>query len=247
MKINEFIKLYKTNPCRYHTSALWKTLSKKDIIIDSVKDEKGIKTIKIYNDTTLFLYWDRENEKTRDIAMFDIKLFHVKQLDGKDKIKENTDSYFRHKYSGTEPYIKNDNYIINDVDIEIEAQQVSEFIGRCYKDLRPTKGDVLSWTKHPVYKDDLWIWIIESITGEKLGLGIAEYDDDIKEGSLEWIQVLPKHDGKGIGKSIVKELVNRMDCADFITVSGKANNSAAEKLYRSCGFEGDDLWYVIKE
>lgn len=247
MKKDQFIKLYKTNPCRFHASALWKTLTREGVIIDSTEDTIGIKTIKIYNNTTLFLYWDRENDEPKDIDMFETYLFHVKQLDGADEIKECAERYFRLKYCGNKPYIKNEKYIIKKVRIENEAHLVSEFISKCYKDLHPAKEDVLSWTKHPVYKGDLWIWIIEPITGEKLGLGIAEYDANIKEGSLEWIQVLPIHGSKGIGKSIVKELVNRMDCADFITVSGKADNSAAEKLYRSCGFEGDDFWYVIKE
>lgn len=247
MNKNELIKLYKTNPCRYSATALWKTLSNDGIIIDSTEDVNGIKTIKIYNDTTLFLDWESDNSNPENFERFELCVFHVKQLDYLENIKEGADGYFRLKYSGDRLYINDTNYVIKSVDIENEAKQVSEFISKCYRDLHPNDEKVLSWTKHSVFKNDLWIWIADPITGEYLGLGIAEYDKKIKEGSLEWIQVLPKHREKGIGSIIVDELTSRMDYADFITVSGKVDNASAEKLYRNCGFEGDDMWYVVKK
>ena len=103
------------------------------------------------------------------------------------------------------------------------------------------------WTQHPVYDKALWIWIADKITGEYIGLGIAEYDRGVNEGSLEWIQVLPEYRGKGVGKAIVNELLRRLQKADFITVSGRADDKAAERLYRTCGFEGDDIWCVVRK
>ena len=36
--------------------------------------------------------------------------------------------------------------------------------------------------------------------------------------------------------------------ADFTTVSGEVDNKTnPEKLYRRCGFEGDDIWYVLRK
>ena len=37
------------------------------------------------------------------------------------------------------------------------------------------------------------------------------------------------------------------DVTKFVTVAGQCNNpSEPEKLYRKCGFTGDDVWHVMK-
>ena len=56
-----------------------------------------------------------------------------------------------------------------------------------------------------------------------------------------------KYRGKGIGKFIVNELLQRMkDKASFVTVSGQVNNSTnPQALYRKCGFEGNDIWHIM--
>lgn len=76
---------------------------------------------------------------------------------------------------------------------------------------------------------------------------MADLDKDLKEGILEWIQVLPAYRGKKIGQLIVNELLKRMiGKANFATVSGKVSNTTKpEMLYRKCGFTGDDLWHIL--
>ena len=92
------------------------------------------------------------------------------------------------------------------------------------------------------------MFICDADTSLPVALGIADFDSDIAEGSLEWIQVLPESRGHGLGQKIVLELLSRLkDKADFITVSGEADNPTnPEALYKKCGFSGDDIWYVIK-
>ena len=103
------------------------------------------------------------------------------------------------------------------------------------------------WTTHPVFDQDLWIWIIDTQTDLPVALGIAEIDRDIAEGALEWIQVLPDYRGRGLGKALVKKLLFRLhNRAAFTTVAGEMNNqSNPEALYRSCGFAGSDLWWML--
>jgi hypothetical protein len=37
-----------------------------------------------------------------------------------------------------------------------------------------------------------------------------------------------------------------MEKADFVTVSGRVDNRTnPERLYRRCGFEGNDVWCVL--
>lgn len=79
-----------------------------------------------------------------------------------------------------------------------------------------------------------------------VAFGIADFDSLVKEGILEWIQVLPEHRGKGFGKFLVAELLRRMKgIAKFATVSGDCNNiSNPIGLYRKSGFVGDSNWYI---
>lgn len=40
--------------------------------------------------------------------------------------------------------------------------------------------------------------------------GIAEYDENTKEGIIEWVQVLPEYRRQGYGRMIVEELLHRL-------------------------------------
>ena len=83
--------------------------------------------------------------------------------------------------------------------------------------------------------------------GKMIASGIAEYDDRISEGALEWIQVSAGYRQTGLGKFIVSELLWRLKAsADFVTVSGQMNNTTDPlKLYLSCGFEDLVIWHVL--
>lgn len=135
------------------------------------------------------------------------------------------------------------------VDVNCELDAVSDLIGKCYEDIHPSTNTVRGWTKHDVFDDNLWIWITDNETNEPIALGIAELDSKVSEGSLEWIQVLPSYQGKGLGKILVLELLNRMHGkVDFVTVSGELNNETnPERLYKSCGFSGDDIWWLLRK
>ena len=95
----------------------------------------------------------------------------------------------------------------------------------------------------------MWLAILHYKSGEIAATGIAELDCEIGEGILEWIQVLPKHRGQGLGKYVVSELLWRMkDYASFATVSGQCDNpNHPERLYRNCGFTGTDVWHVLRK
>ncbi|MGN0628125.1 MAG: GNAT family N-acetyltransferase [Oscillospiraceae bacterium] len=83
--------------------------------------------------------------------------------------------------------------------------------------------------------------------GKTAACGIADFDREIGELVLEWIQVLPEYRRRGLGKMLVNELLCRMgNRAKFATVSGRADSpSNPEALYRKCGFAGNDVWHVL--
>lgn len=106
---------------------------------------------------------------------------------------------------------------------------------------------LLGYIKSEVYDENLWIIVYEKVTHKPVACGIAELDKEIREGMLEWIQVLPAYRGKKIGQLLVNELLTRLQGkADFVTISGKVDNvTKPEILYRKCGFTGDDIWHIL--
>lgn len=121
-------------------------------------------------------------------------------------------------------------------------------ISSCYEGIGITEEELRSYMFRPVYDAALWLAIKDNKTGSIVATGIAELDREIGEGVLEWIQVSQGHRGKGLGRYIVLELLRRLKSkAEFTTVSGQCNNATnPEKLYRKCGFIGNDVWHILR-
>lgn len=243
-RINRLIREYQNNPCRLHACALWKTLKNIEEYDLVVSD----KVIRISNETMVHLDYYPDNPSSlsySDLTNLHLLILHQDQLNNAPKDEfETHEKYFRLKYNGKHSKEIHHHFIINTVDVETELEAVSEFISKCYEDLHPSPEYFLRCTQEAVFDHRLWIWIIDPATEKKVGLGIAEYDPITGEGSLDWIQVLPSEHGKGIGSIIVNELVRRLNTqAKFITVAGKSK--IAEKLYRKCGFTGENVWHVF--
>lgn len=258
MKIETFsealTKVYIDNPCRIQATALWKTLEQIDNFHSNFTIEKDeVKSLKLWNRSMLHTFWNRDKNyiDEQDLGRFNIILVHHSQFN--NNIKEqfpNQKSYFKllHNNKDIIDISIPEDYYIRDVDINTEIQMVSDLICSCYDDIKPNVDEVLKWTKHPVFHNNLWIWIIEKKIEKPVALGIAELDMNIKEGVLEWIQVLPSYHGNKLGKILVIELLKRLEpYADFTTVSGEVDNiTNPERLYRSCGFGGDDTWHIMR-
>lgn len=125
--------------------------------------------------------------------------------------------------------------------------EFAEHINGCYSGMGLSADELVDYTRRPVYCPELWLSLREKSTGEIVATGIGEVDGDIGEGTLEWIQVSAQYRGRGLGRFLVSELLWRLEKrARFATVSGQCNNPTnPEKLYRKCGFTGDDVWHVM--
>lgn len=123
-----------------------------------------------------------------------------------------------------------------------------EMINACYSDLFVTKEQLENCMKTPVYNSDLWILLKDRISGKYIGSGIADLDREVGELSIEWVQVLPEYRNRGFGGIIVNYLLNKIKgTAKFATVSGKVDNPMQpERLYRKCGFKGNDVWHILR-
>lgn len=127
-----------------------------------------------------------------------------------------------------------------------DADEIASMINASYPDCKVNRQEVLGWTRTPVYCPNLWIFVEDTVASIPVACGIADFDPDIGELILEWIQVLPDYRRQGIGTALVQALLcRRSSQALFATVSGNAFNvSHPEALYRKCGFTGQDYWHV---
>lgn len=215
------------------------------------KIERGeVVFLKIWNDEQLLLYWtkDREFDVPKEyLNTVTWMLIHQDYLEYIPLERFSfRKSYFRLIHQDSIPAVMlPPGYCITAVDIDKEAENVSRLITECYTDLHPSAETVKTWTNHPVFDKNLWIWVTDEHNTPK-GLGIAERDVTISEGSLEWIQVLPSYQSMGIGKCIVAELLKRLHNVSFTTVSGECDKKTLT-FYKSCGFAGEDMWWVLQK
>ena len=177
-----------------------------------------------------------------------MKIVHECDFDASDLQLYRDERYFRlcrdMKNIGI---TKADGFLIETAD-QNDLAAVVEVINRSYTDLSVNLEQIEGYTQTSVYDHNLWILVREEQTGICVGCGIADFDAEIGELVLEWIQVLPDYRKKGIGRAIVNTLLCRAKKATFATVSGKADDpTCPERLYRSCGFVGNDIWHVLRK
>ena len=188
-------------------------------------------------------YWKAENI----VIPPDMKILHDNDFSAEILSDYIDEKYFRlyHNLKEIAKVITDDFEITTAVRKDIKA--VVRIINGSYTDISVNKELIKSYTKTPVYNENLWVMVKERTTGKFVGCGLADYDSEAKELVLEWIQVLPQYRGKKIGQLIVTELLFRMKgVADFATVSGKVDNATnPEALYRKCGFTGNDVWHIL--
>lgn len=146
--------------------------------------------------------------------------------------------------------IKHDLQNIQEPAVSVELitaeDELADMINLCYdgQGIHVTEKDIQSWRQRRVYRPELWVKIVRDY--KIAASGIAEYDSETGEGILEWIQVLPEYQKQGYGQAIVNVLLKSLQpYAKFVTVSGSMENpNEPERLYRKCGFTGEDIWYI---
>lgn len=189
-------------------------------------------------------YWKNENIKIPS----NMKIVHHNEFKESDLIHYSDEKYFRliHHLNNVKTNSV-EGFSVTTADPS-DITSIVEIINKSYSDLSVNDSQIQALTNTKVYNKDLWILVIDNKTNHIIGCGIADFDARAKEGILEWIQVLPEYRGKKIGKMIVSELLSRMVDADFATVSGKIDNPTnPERLYRSCGFVGNDIWHILTQ
>lgn len=78
---------------------------------------------------------------------------------------------------------------------------------------------------------------------EVIALSISEYNEEVKQTDLDWIYVSPSHHGKGAGRFLVEQTIERCKAkSEDICVGGTV------EFYRKCGFYDYELWvWAVKD
>ena len=134
-------------------------------------------------------------------------------------------------------------------EIPCSAGDLSRHISECYAEERLPADELRARAMQPDFDAGLWLAVMDTTNGRIAASGIAEVDPEIREGTLEWIQVSAAYRRQGLGRYIVSGLLHRLHGkADFVTVSGRMNNPDNPlALYRACGFTDCVVWHIIRK
>lgn len=179
-----------------------------------------------------------------------MKILHHSQFDERLLEEYSNDAYFRlfHSLRSLPDKTETPPLLLQTAPKTPETfARLAKLINDCYDRIQVAEQQIEDWTASKVYRQDLWILAVDPETNTLAGAGIADFDPEVKEGILEWIQALPAYRKQRIGRRLVTELLSRMKpFADFATVSGRMDNPCCpEHLYRSCGFTGTDTWHIL--
>jgi len=238
--------LYLENKTSLLPSALWKV--SKDINNLRLERISNPLSLRLLTNDKLFIYYDESNKYLDyfkfNAKYFDLILLNERYFNAKVFNNEYTEFFkLSHSLKSIKDFSLDSQFEIRKAKVE-QSNLISKFICDCYPDLKPTPKTVVSWSSHPTYDENLWIWIWDKVNNTPAALSISEFDPTIKEGALEWVQVHPNYQGHGLGKNLVYLTLNKLsNIADFATVGGK--NPIALKLYQSCGFNNKENFYVF--
>jgi GNAT superfamily N-acetyltransferase len=256
-QLNLLREIYTAHPCRTLPNAFWKTAAHiaESSLVVTTRGGEDPSALVIWEGERLMALWCADPAdhplKQVDIGAVSFALVHDNALPvfaQRDFAVQRP--YFRLVHAGgIEDTLSPPGFTFERFYPEVDIDAVVKLILASYDNIRVSPEIVKAWMDQPVYDPDLWLWVVDIESGEKAGLGIADRDPQVPEASLEWIQVLPGYRGKGLGKAIVRELLHRVsDSVKFTTVAGELENvHQPERLYRQCGFTGEDVWWLLSD
>jgi len=256
-EISDLLDIYRIHPCQFLPNAFWKTakgMAQSRLDVERASDGT-VTSFAIWGDSQLLSFWCREP------SFYSLDLKKAKRISFALVHEDSLPIFERFHFPSKIPYFRimhkeippnhecPSRYEYQTVSPQTNLVPVASFINQCYENIKVNEKIVNSWLNHPVYDPKLWVWIKDTQNNQFAALGIAELDECIPEASLEWIQVHPKYQKRGLAKALVSELLRRVRTrVEFTTVSGEMNNpSNPEKLYRQLGFCGSDVWWLMKD
>lgn len=244
---------YVQNPCQVSDLAFWKVAE----LCQECETHSVHKKQKTYlyaiRDKRLVFYWSDDRlhflltpNETKALEFLVLHKDFYKLITNRLVGYQVQESYpLLYDFTYSPAFDSSDEFYIADFDFSREQELVdaAKMLNRCYDTEHHSAAEVAGWSSLPVVDRSLWLWIKSRADNEAVGLGISTYQASIRECYLDWIQVLPEYQGRGLGRLLVHETVKRAnDKSDIIRVTG-----TAEAFYRKCGFVGTESWRIISK
>lgn len=177
-----------------------------------------------------------------------LRVYHERDYSGQGK----SQAFFRciHNLKNIGSYALKDGYSLSVMAMDTleEKEALSAFVSKCYRQERLPVHQIQGMVESDHYEPSVWLKI-QDAENKIVATAVSEKDTQAREGCLEWIQVLPSHQGLGLGKVlVVASLLAFEGSVDFVTVSGRLDNMTnPHRLYKKCGFTGQDVWHFVEE
>lgn len=246
---------YLEDPCGVLPHALWQTLP---LLADHdchfAVENGRVSHLRIQKKNRLMLYWHRPTAFSalteEQVQKIDYAILHQRQIDNFATGKFDHTPYYRliHRHSTPPQHIQSTGFALKTINPKDEAGLIHEFVTHCFFESDISAETMLGWADHPVFDPELWLLLLDKKNDIPIGLGIAECDTEVREGTVLWVQILEEYRGHGFGKWLCSELLNRLKLrADFSTVCGQLHNETRpDILYRKAGFSGHDVWWILR-
>ncbi len=247
-------QVYLANPCQTLPNPLWKTLNQLAGFETSfTTDSTGINRLEAWTDDHLFIYWRRDGRQPS--LLINRRLNYQRQaLIHQDFLDPPTVAGFQHWTSQyrllfrdqpmPEPLLPDGFQFANVVNSPAEIAAITDHLAQGSPE---SLAHVEDWINSPRFTADLWVWVIDETTQQPVGLALGEFDTRINEAAIEWVQVLPDYQRRGLGKALTFEVLRRIgERAVFTSVAGVVedrDNPGA--FFRRCGFSGNDVWWLL--
>ena len=178
----ELLSIYRKFPCRTLPNAYWKTETRLPGGTLDIRYGSGgeLSTLSVWQDNACLAFWSGDSSHDTEAAArlvdCDYALVHASCLKlVPAQVFNQRRAYFRLSHAGVENQIGPlPQFSIRQARPDVEAEAVAGFIQRCYPNITISSEIVRQWLDHPVYDQELWVWIEDLEKGIFVGLGIAE-------------------------------------------------------------------------
>ncbi len=140
-------------------------------------------------------------------------------------------------------------YAISNFDPERDLEAASRLMNAAYPSLHQlmTPEKLRRMAEAPYHDPRQWFFLVETNSSQPVGFAIVGYCSELREGFIDWIEVLPRLRHRGFGSILTRECIRRLrDRASFITAQGSLDAPFVHgDLYEKCGFERIRQWTIL--
>lgn len=245
----QLLSLYLEDPGR-HSSHPWYCIhewTKKQYLSIRLKEDLPYH-IYIYGGYRIFYYWNRDEIFRIETTMLkDIDQIMLNEIYLNECLEEEFDveesfyrlSIYSMDYQTNE---RTDHYEFKTINLNNDRSRHINLLSTIFT---IKEQELEDYFNTPAIKDGLSVMMVDPIKNRPVALGLGSYDPIVSEGVIEYIEILPQYQNKGVEEIIVQELTDRLAKRSyFITTSVKEKSLL--KAYLDMSYTIGGKWFLLK-